>query len=184
MPCRNSLPFGPPDRGGITFAAGAPRGTKFARAVFPHKTRRGFGRGKSCNSPRHDAAPAGARARSRPHGRALLVRPGHQAERRARSRGRRFQAAGSQAHRRVVETLGGTKPPPQGRALPVGVVDAGVLHQPRRQEFACQPTPHAGKSQDRTAPAVRARVAARLAFSGAMAAAPATRLHQAARPRP
>src|SRR3981081_3298246 len=56
-------------------------------------------------------------------------------ERRARSQARRLHAAGSKADRSVAEALGGTQFAPQGRLLSLGVVDADVLYQPRRQDL-------------------------------------------------
>jgi hypothetical protein len=166
MPRRNSIAFGATDRGGVIRSF--PSGTNFGRVVFPDVCAGESAHGKSCRSSEKNLTAANDwRPRPPPQGHALLVRPGHQRKRCARSPRRRFQADGSQTHRRVTEALGGAKPSPQGRTVSIGAVDAGVLYQPRRQKFAGQPPAHLGKSQGRAAPTIRTRIAAAGGVGGA-----------------
>src|SRR5207244_8332769 len=69
------------------------------------------------------------------HGKAsqALVGARYAHERRARSRARRVHATQPARRRALAEALGGAKPPPQERAIPLGDVDAELPHQPRRQ---------------------------------------------------
>jgi len=76
----------------------------------------------------------------------------------ARSRPRRLHQARSKAHRGVAETIGGTQPPAQSRSVPLGAVDADLLHQSRRQESAGQPAQNPGTRQERIAQAIWPRL--------------------------
>ena len=78
---------------------------------------------------------------------APLVGPRHRAERRPRLAPRRFHAARSEEDRDFAQTLRRVEPAAQVRSLPLRDVDADVLYQPRRKEFAggAQKTPRAGE---------------------------------------
>src|SRR5215831_10301477 len=78
---------------------------------------------------------AGAQAARQTHA-ATLVAARDARERCARSRARRLQARKCEKDRDIAETLSGEKPAPQGWRLSLGLVDADLLHQPRREEFA------------------------------------------------
>src|SRR3954462_8034282 len=73
-----------------------------------------------------------------------LVAARDQGERRARPQTRRVQADQREEDRDFVEALGRAQRAPQDRRLPLGAVDADVLHQPRRQDAAADAAHAAG----------------------------------------
>ena len=75
----------------------------------------------------------------------------HRAQRRAAARGSCFRVRRSQAHRSLAEALRRSERQAQGRAVPIGDVDAELLHQPRRQEPAGPPQGHPRRRQGRIA---------------------------------
>ena len=99
-----------------------------------------------------------ARIRAQRIARPALVGAGDARKRRARSRPRRVHQTRPQAHRGVVEALGGTQPPAQSQSVPLGAVDADLLHQSRRQEPASQPAQNPRTRQRRIAQAIWPRL--------------------------
>ena len=65
-----------------------------------------------------------------------LVAGGDRAQRRAHARRRCLYVERSQADRRLVEALGGTKQSPQVRSIPLRALHAHLLHQSCRQKSA------------------------------------------------
>src|SRR6185437_5952370 len=65
-----------------------------------------------------------------------LVAARYPRKRCARPEGWRVQADQRQENRGIAEAIGRTQLPPQIRRLPLGAIDAGVLYQSRRKEFA------------------------------------------------
>src|SRR5579872_2029330 len=84
-----------------------------------------------------------------------LVARGHRAQRRPRPRAQRLHMARPEENRSLPETLGDGQRPAQGRRVPVGHVDADLLHQPGGAEPAAGAPAHASARQGRAARGVR-----------------------------
>src|SRR6266542_491700 len=78
-----------------------------------------------------------------------LVTAGHAGKRRARSRARRVQTDQCEEDRGFTQAVRGTQFTPQDRRLSLGALDADLLYQPRRQEFAQSPARPAATREDR-----------------------------------
>ena len=71
---------------------------------------------------------------------------------------RRLQTDKREENRGVPQTIGRTKFTPQDRRLSLGAVDADLLHQPRRQNFAESTTHAIGAREGRTEASVSPRL--------------------------
>src|SRR6185312_205852 len=76
-----------------------------------------------------------------------LVAARHARKRRTRSEARRVQADEREKDRGIAEAIGGAQRAPQVGRLPLGLVDADFLHQPRRQKIAEDPARAAGAGE-------------------------------------
>lgn len=105
------------------------------------------------------------------HGKACtsaMVPRGDRTQRCLGSAGRCLHLEGPEAHRRVAEALRAEQQAKEGRSIPLGAVDADVLHQPRGQEPAGLAPTRPDASQGRIAQAVRAGVKRRGGQPGSM----------------
>src|SRR3954449_9901942 len=89
-----------------------------------------------------------------------LVTARDERERRARPQTRRVQADQCEEDRGFVEALGRAQRASQDRRLPLGAVDADVLHQPRRQDAAADAAHAAGAGKGGAEAGIREGVSA------------------------
>src|SRR5262249_36016219 len=87
--------------------------------------------------------------------RPALVAPRHRAQRRAYPRPGRLLSARPQADRSFIEAIGGTEQASQGRSIPLGALDADLLHQPCRPEPAGVAQKNVDACERRAAQAIR-----------------------------
>src|SRR4029078_11859425 len=80
------------------------------------------------------------------------------------------QQAERQGDRIVIEAVGGAQPPAQVHSVPLGDVDADVLHQPRRQESADWAKENIAEGKGRAARGIRQGMTTRPCLSPAISA--------------